>query len=586
MKAEIKSCQNCKKDFTIEPDDFGFYEKIKVPPPTFCPECRLQRKMVRRNERTFYKINCANCKKEVISMYDKNTPFTVFCHDCWWSDKWDSLTYGVNLDLSKPLFSQFYELSLKFPRVALFQTGNVNSPYTNHSDHNKNCYLAFNNGFVEDSMYSKWGIKSKNMFDCYSVFSSELIYESFDSERCYNSIHNYYSKDCLNCSFIYNCHGCNDCFLSTNLRNKSYVFANRQLTKEEYRKSLLELNIGNYSAYSKTLEMFSKEILPKTIRKFSFSEKNINSTGDNIFESKNLKGCFHVSKSENCAYCVDDSEIKDSYDVYEAAFNCELQYDCHACNRLSKGVCCSISYDCHDIFYSDMCHNSHDLFACIGLRNKAYCILNKQYTKEEYEELIPKIIKHMNNMPYIDAKGRVYKYGEFFPPELSPFAYNETIAQEYFPLTKEQVLKQGYKWKEKEERNYQINIKTEDIPNNVKDSSNDIIGKVIECKHKGVCNEQCTEAFKIIENELSFYKRMNLPLPRLCPNCRHYERINKRNPLKLWHRTCMCDGSTSSPQIKNHFHGTEKCEMEFETAYDPNNSEIVYCEKCYQQEVY
>ncbi|KKT07962.1 MAG: hypothetical protein UV85_C0003G0087 [Candidatus Nomurabacteria bacterium GW2011_GWB1_43_19] len=33
MKQEIKTCQNCKKDFMIEPEDFNFYEKIKVPPP-------------------------------------------------------------------------------------------------------------------------------------------------------------------------------------------------------------------------------------------------------------------------------------------------------------------------------------------------------------------------------------------------------------------------------------------------------------------------------------------------------------------------------------------------------------------------
>ena len=69
----------------------------------------------------------------------------------------------------------------------------------------------------------------------------------------------------------------------------------------------------------------------------------------------------------------------------------------------------------------------------------------------------------MNDMPYIDKKGRIYRYGEFFPSELSPFCYNETIAQEYFPLTKEEATEQGYKWKEKEERNYNIDIKTKDI---------------------------------------------------------------------------------------------------------------------------
>lgn len=140
MDSETRNCQNCKKDFIIEPDDFNFYEKIKVPPPTFCSECRLQRKMLRRNERTFYRRKCDKCKKEVISMYDKDTLFTIYCHDCWWSDKWDSVNYGIDYDFSKPFFNQFYELSLELPRVSLFQKGNINSQYTNHSDHNKNCY--------------------------------------------------------------------------------------------------------------------------------------------------------------------------------------------------------------------------------------------------------------------------------------------------------------------------------------------------------------------------------------------------------------------------------------------------------------
>ena len=30
---EKRNCQNCKKDFTIETEDFSYYEKIKVPVP-------------------------------------------------------------------------------------------------------------------------------------------------------------------------------------------------------------------------------------------------------------------------------------------------------------------------------------------------------------------------------------------------------------------------------------------------------------------------------------------------------------------------------------------------------------------------
>lgn len=229
-------------------------------------------------------------------------------------------------------------------------------------------------------------------------------------------------------------------------------------------------------------------------------------------------------------------------------------------------------------YYTYMCYNSKNIFGCVGIRNREYCILNKQYKKEEYEILVEKIKKDMDNNPYIDHKGRAYKYGEFFPPELSPFYYNETIAEDYYPITKEKALKFGFKWKEKEKKSYSINIKSGDLPDHIRDVPENIVGKVIECAHRGECEEQCTEAFKIRQDDLNFYKINNIALPRLCPNCRHYERLAQRNPLKLWHRTCMCD--------KTHPHHQGKCNVEFETSYAPDRPEIIYCEKCYQQEVY
>jgi len=33
-KSETRICQNCQQEFIVEPEDFLFYEKMKVPPPT------------------------------------------------------------------------------------------------------------------------------------------------------------------------------------------------------------------------------------------------------------------------------------------------------------------------------------------------------------------------------------------------------------------------------------------------------------------------------------------------------------------------------------------------------------------------
>ena len=143
---------------------------------------------------------------------------------------------------------------------------------------------------------------------------------------------------------------------------------------------------------------------------------------------------------------------------------------------------------------------------------------------------------------------------------------------------KEEEVKYGFTWKANEKREYISDFKAEDLPDHIKDADESLVGKVIECVHKGECNQQCTEAFKIREDELQFYKKNNVALPRLCPNCRHFERLARRNPLKLWHRQCMCE--------KSHPHHKSRCEAEFETSYAPERPEVIYCEKCYQQEVY
>src|SRR3989338_10152622 len=98
MQKEIKACQNCKTGFTIEPEDFYFYKKIDVPPPTFCPECRLQRRLAWRNERSLYRRICNLCKQPTLSVYSEKSGMNVFCNPCWWSDKWDSLEYGMDFD--------------------------------------------------------------------------------------------------------------------------------------------------------------------------------------------------------------------------------------------------------------------------------------------------------------------------------------------------------------------------------------------------------------------------------------------------------------------------------------------------------
>ena len=560
MESETKNCQNCKNEFVIEPNDFGFYEKVKVPPPTFCPECRIMRRMTWRNERSLYKRKCNLCKKSIISIYREESPFVVFCHKCFRSDDWNPLDYGQKYDFKTSFFLQFNDLQKKVPRLYAMVTDCFNSEYVNGAAYNKNCYMIFASDHNEDCFYSHSIFYCKNVYDCLGMRYCELSSECIDCEkvsRCF------YSQDCSESFDLYfskNCVGCNDCLGCVNLRNKSYCIFNEQYSREEYKKKLEEIGLGKFLINNKLKESVSKFYLKFPV-KYYHGKNNVNSTGDYLIHTKNSSYVFDGQDLEDCKYLYIVNKVKDSHDGYAIVENVEMNFEVISHNSSFSKFCLSYWSGSYGT-YADTCENCSNVFGCIGLRNKSYCILNKQYTKEEYQELVPKIIKHMNDIPYIDKKGIIYKYGEFFPMDLSPFYYTETVAQEFFPsYDKEASLH------ESEKRHYNITLKpTELLDNMDKNICNEIIG----CAHNGECNDQCITAFKITASEYQFYKKNNLPLPRLCFNCRHYERMRQRNPLKLWHQKCMKEG----------------CKIEFETSYAPERPEIIYCEKCYQKEVY
>ena len=570
-KSENKKCQNCKKDFTIESEDFNFYEKMKVPAPTFCPECRLIRRLIMRNERVLYKRKCDLCGEDKILVYSKDSPYKIYCFNCFSSDKWDRDSCGKDYDNSLTFFEQYINLYKDVPRLGIVKQGfNTNSEYANRVSDLKNCYLIFASADSENCFYGINYWNSKDSMDCFNARNCEKCFECTD---CYNCNSLKYSKECNSCIdsyFLLNCRNCQNCFGCTNLRNKNFCIYNIQYTKEDYFNKLKQFSLSNRENLNE-LEKEVKKYQLKNIVPSLVEYHSVDVTGNWIENSKNTKNAFSCDKVEDGKYLFGLKEAKDVMDYTYWGHSSELIYETSSVGRQSSNI--KFSNESWDqLINAEYCHNcfsSSNLFGCVGLKKKQYCILNKQYTKEEYEELVPKIRKQMMDMPFIDKAGRVIKYGEFFPCDMTPFAYNETIAQEYFPKTKEEALKDGYRWIDVDKKNYIPTIMGGSLPKAIKEVDDSVLNEVVGCVHKGECNEQCTVAFKIIPDELQFYRANNIPLPELCPNCRHYNRLANRNPIKLWHRSCMNKG----------------CTNEFETTYSPDRPEIVYCKQCYQNEV-
>lgn len=155
------------------------------------------------------------------------------------------------------------------------------------------------------------------------------------------------------------------------------------------------------------------------------------------------------------------------------------------------------------------------------------------------------------------------EYGQYFPKDLCPFGYNETIAMEQSPLTKEEAQDRGYQWCDYEVPTPQVErtLPADKLPDSIQEVPDDVLNWAITC-------EISQKPFKVTKHELGFYRMMNLPLPKRHPDVRHQDRMAKRPPWKLFDRPCS------------------SCQKALQSSYSPEQPEKVYCEQCYLEQVY
>ena len=544
-----QTCRITNKDFVVTEWEQGILKEFGLALPTLCIDERHRRRMSRRNERRIYNSVCDKTGKAIISMYPKDSEFTVYSQEAWWSDDWDAKDYGKEYDFSRPFFQQFAELQKIVPRMSVMNKHAENSDYCNLTTNNKNCYLVFGGDFNEDCMYSIINMKCRDVSDVYWVWESELMYDSTDCEKCYNVKYCQNAANCVDSSFLYECRNCTNCFGCVGLNGKEYQIFNEQYTPEDYARKIQEFRLETWSGVQHMKKEFKKFHLrfPHRATRILNSE---NATGDIISDAKNCTNCFAVSgPAEDIKdIFIVAAPLNNAFSCNHVGFKAELFYEMMGSIEGYHSALCSFSWASNNTYYCDMVDSSHDLFGCVSMYRGQYCILNKQYTKEEYEELLPIIIEHMKSTG---------EWGEFFPMEISPFAYNETVANDYYKLTREGALALGLKWKD-EDLHIGAGPK---LPDSINDVEDEVLQMNLICEKTG-------RAYKIIPQELKLYRQMGIPIPRYAPETRNEDRILKRNPWQLWDRNCA------------------KCNVTISTSYSPERPEIIYCENCYLKEVY
>ncbi len=522
---EQRTCAVSWVEFPIFASDDLFYNQVSpvigwikqsIPRPTLCPEERLRRRAQFRNERKLYKRKCDATGESMVSIYSAEKPYTVYNQKYRWSDAWDPMQYGREYEGGKSFVNQFDSLLKTVPKLWIINDNgvwSVNCEYTCDFVWGKNCYMCFEMWDCEDSLYShhsNWWVnicdcdEATGCRDCYEVLSSVDCFDSRNLHGCIKATSCMYSDDLL---------WCDHCLFCCGLQNQSYMFMNNPISKEEYKEVVRK--IYEEDGYlDKLLADYKQSVYKKDSTHNIRQSENCN--GYNISHSSNLSFCYNSFYSQNIKYWRSLYQVQDSSDVQ--CWKTQLCYEGQTLDESYWSAFCARCSRSKYIFYSFNCHDCSHIFGCDGLRNKSYCIFNKQYTKEEYEKKVAEIIR--------DMKAN-WEWGEFFPISISPFCYNETCAQEYLPMSREDALARWYTWYDISHdpvvpEGAEVVRPAEMDFQSRKDllSNDDVLKKIVICAESG-------RPFRIMKQELDFYRKHTIHLPKFHFDVRHLKRIER-----------------------------------------------------------
>lgn len=554
----VLSCEHCNKDFTISKEEFLMYEKVGIELPVICFYCRAKLHLSFWLFGKFRKGKSDLSGENLITVLPDNARYPIYTLHEWYGDAWDPMEYGQYYDSNKSFFLQLKELQEKIPRPHQNGVKNTNCDYCDDVWNSKNCYLSRSIVECEDLYYSYRNIKVKNSIDTVVCFNSERC---FDCINCHNSYRLFYSrnsKDCIDSYFLEDCRNCQNCFMCWNLRGKSYCIENIQYTQEEYFKKIGDFKIDCYSNIQNLKEKFEKIEKENAIHRENFNLRVFNSFGDNLLDTKNCKNCYTTSESEDCFNCVRNGWLKSCIDIV-GSMNLEFSGSCSICQPSGFSLKYSNSSSSRFSEYLDLCIECDNCFGCVGLKKKQYCILNKQYSKEEYQELKAKIIENMKETPLRQGyEGQVGEYGKFLPYSMSTGPFNFSTAYFYFPETKkEEILALGGYWQDIDESHIE-GMPTNKLPDSILEVDESICKQALICPVTGW-------RFNIALNEFNFYKANNIPLPRY-----HFD-IRIKNNMKY------------ASILKSYPYKCFYCQKDINAFYPHEwNYKNIACEECYK----
>lgn len=537
------------EEFETSDFEIQLREKLHVQGlPTIAPRYRIRHLGAFWHHWNLHRRKCDKTGKLLISVFSKKCPYPV-----WHKDEWvqHADPPGADFDEKKEVFQQMWEFFQRSPLPHKTGAGNQNCEYTDDWWYGKDCYLCHSGVENEDLKYCYRTVGVRDCQFCTFAWDSELCADLINCKNCFEVLYALNCKNCRNSAFLYDCRNCSNCLFCSNLRDKQYCVGNKQLTKEQFQIEKEKWNFASRTIYLQAKKHFAQMMRELAFHRALYIDKCENCVGNFLENNKNCHSCFFVSEFEDCFNCVRGAlDVKTSLDIM-STFESELGY----CNSLCQDHTYQIrwSYWCNQsrfLDYCGYCFQCEYCFGCSGLVGKKYHIFNKPYSPEEYESLRQKILDHMQ---------KTGEYDSFFPGYFAPNPYQESWSAMYFPLSEEEVQKQGFRPQEHFEKRTSEYLSPKDIP----DSSFDISSSE-ELKGKIFWHEAFEKPFQIQPADIEFCQKLSFPLP-------HTYYIHRLQENFRW---LPFDGTLRTTHCG-------KCQKEIQTGWPPEYDGRILCEEDY-----
>ena len=525
---EQRKCQITGKQFSVSDSEKDLYRKHGLPTPLISPEEAIRRKLAFVSSGKFYRRTCDKSAEIIESVYPQNTQFPVYKASIWWSREFDATEYGREFSFDKMFVEQMLELWRVVPRPSFISTNYDSCNYVHYVDGATSCSHLLLCSDVINCHYGHFLNKCRNCWDSYHLTSCDGCYECIHCESCLKLVYSEYCMNCVDSYFLSNCRNCRNCIFCSNIDGGEFMIRNKKVSKDEYYGFLSRLELNNRSEFETAISNFNSHVsthpLPYLVG--DIVGKN---TGNYLWNCKDCHSsydCHNCSKVFHCESMIDATECLDGVGYGR---NSKMLAQFALLGDRAENIRNSV--DCwnnvSNLDYCSHCEDSNNLFACVGLRKKSFCIFNKQYSENEYLTLRKRIIDHLKYHKH---------WGHFFTPGFCGLAYNVSAAQVFMPLSRAPAKLMGFRWDDEQE-----NVGAADLLLEANSGSGLVLQAVPEeinqlealaDKSIFVC-EISAEAIEFSPQEIALYKEFNIAPPRRAAFQRHLDRISRMNRKRV-----------------------------------------------------